>query len=1006
MSTPNSKSKWTSRMGGAMRRASSVLINPRPSTPSAEREPRTSSSTDRDEDVISIKRRSRSNTSLSNLGRVDTSTSPTPSVQQQPAAQQAHQPSPIAESPAREAEAAAEESSAAVPVPDGGGAGAGSGPALSRSPLSQEITSTVESQLQPGAPTSGVASPVDYIPPPTIDNTAAGPGAFLDDLDDLPKPSNPIPDPFVQAARVEATTGEGHQQPSSVVVEEELVKTQPVTPEPPASPEEPARTLEEQVELPPVETTTIQPTVTAEPAPIFPAAETGQQQQEAVVDHPRALTPGTGAGADPAPTSSSRAVPMPFPQPRGTFFDDVRASPEPVEHQHDPSVGYQGMPDYEIAMPVPVPAQAQAYEEAAATFPDPDPVPAPAPAPQTPPQQMHRDLGQHDTSVGGQGTWTVTETPMTMPSVGNGHAAASLHSTDSSMIVTTERQMRDPFAEPVVPRIPPFTQVVEPGNGYLPASHHEEAMRPFPSMPMPLGSGMSNPMSVSSQSSSDESQPLLNKAQKTSYTFNPSMPISVRHSTQSAQSTHFHQHQHQHQHHHPHRLQQQGQQYQFVFDNPHQTGAAPLRLRELGWIEFHLPDASVYYVHPAQRIVADVELRSERLLDAVMKHLSSEQHERSVEAAPGGGTAELWLRDGGNGKRGFVPVRWWVDHEERTVMVDKTFEVVGKRKLKKKRVEEDQLDLEYRYWAYVEAHPSHIVLPTRAKQEAFEAINWAMADRLLPLQSPAPAPFSQEECATLLDLLRRFDKKDRGSNLQIDMGIQTRTIARVLIRVVQWRQQHYRPNKPLPLDATPKYAKAPIHRRHFPRVIIDFMISCLCLGIPFFFLDRTREHRLDEESGMRSAAPMFVIGACTCIMAAIVLSASVTFLTLQGLDSVMRIASFVAIVSAICSMASTLLAIFTIKADLERPPQVIGGEGLLMLSRRSVVMSLPVVFLLYSIIGFVTGVVLYSLRGATITTDANGFGRKPFSEYARWTAAGALGAIAGMVTVTVLLFKR
>ncbi|KAF8332183.1 hypothetical protein F5887DRAFT_1080925 [Amanita rubescens] len=82
---------------------------------------------------------------------------------------------------------------------------------------------------------------------------------------------------------------------------------------------------------------------------------------------------------------------------------------------------------------------------------------------------------------------------------------------------------------------------------------------------------------------------------------------------------------------------------------------------------------------------------------------------------------------------------------------------------------------------------------------------------------------------------------------------------------------------------------------------------------------------------------MFVIGACTCIMASIILSASVTFLTLSGLDSVMRITGFVALVSAIFSMASTLLAIFTIKADLERPPQVIGGEGLFMLSKRSVV---------------------------------------------------------------------
>ncbi|KIL57234.1 hypothetical protein M378DRAFT_88160 [Amanita muscaria Koide BX008] len=379
-----------------------------------------------------------------------------------------------------------------------------------------------------------------------------------------------------------------------------------------------------------------------------------------------------------------------------------------------------------------------------------------------------------------------------------------------------------------------------------------------------------------------------------------------------------------------------------------------------------------------------------------------EQHKDSRENAPEG--AELWLRDAGNAKRGFVPVRWWVNHNERSVWFDKAFDEAVKRKLlRKKKDDEDQLDLEYRYWSFVEAHPSHVVLRPGAKQEAYEAINWAMTDRLLPTESPIPAPFTQEECSTLLDLLNRFDADQNKANLQVDVAIQTRTIARILIRVAQWRQQHFRPNKPLPKDVTGK-SPQPNYRRPFPRVLLDFTISCLCLGIPYLFIDRSRDHRMDEESGLRSVAPMLAIGACSCIMASIVLSASVTFLSLSGLDSVTRIAGFVAIISAVCSMASTLLAIFTIKSDLERPPQVVGGEGLLMLSKRSVVMSLPVVFLLYSIIGFVTGVVLYTLKGASIT-DA-GLVRRPFGEYARWTAAGALGAFAGMVTVSILLFKR
>ena len=100
--------------------------------------------------------------------------------------------------------------------------------------------------------------------------------------------------------------------------------------------------------------------------------------------------------------------------------------------------------------------------------------------------------------------------------------------------------------------------------------------------------------------------------------------------------------------------------------------ATPPRLRENGWVETQLPDSCVYYVNPAARIVADVEMRNDRLFYAVSKHLELEQHKDALDSAPEG--AELWLRDAGSVKKGFVPVRWWVVHKEREVVFDKAFE--------------------------------------------------------------------------------------------------------------------------------------------------------------------------------------------------------------------------------------------------------------------------------------------------------------------------------------------
>lgn len=75
----------------------------------------------------------------------------------------------------------------------------------------------------------------------------------------------------------------------------------------------------------------------------------------------------------------------------------------------------------------------------------------------------------------------------------------------------------------------------------------------------------------------------------------------------------------------------------------------------------------------------------------------------------------------------------------------------------------------------------------------------------------------------------------------------------------------------------------------------------------------------------RSSAPSFC-------KAAIILSASVTFLSLPGLDSVARVAGFVTILCSAASMASSVVALFRYKADLEHATSTVGGEGLMMLS--------------------------------------------------------------------------
>jgi hypothetical protein len=59
----------------------------------------------------------------------------------------------------------------------------------------------------------------------------------------------------------------------------------------------------------------------------------------------------------------------------------------------------------------------------------------------------------------------------------------------------------------------------------------------------------------------------------------------------------------------------------------------------------------------------------------------------------------------------------------------------------------------------------------------------------------------------------------------------------------------------------------------------------------------------------------------------------VTFLSLPDLDNLTRLAGFVAILCSTASMASSVIALFRYKADMERAVYL-GGEGLLTLSVR------------------------------------------------------------------------
>ncbi|KAF8329903.1 hypothetical protein F5887DRAFT_105021 [Amanita rubescens] len=369
--------KWTSRMGGVMRRASTALISPaRPGTP--DQGERTSTDIDREDDAVSTSgkkpKKSRSNTSLSNI--FTRSATPPPQPAASTAAAAPHQPSPIAESPAREAAESQEEITA---------------PAATKSPLSQEVKppNTSDPQEVVTSPTAG------YVAPPLEEDTS-NPGAFTDDVDDLPS-SDPIPDPYAQPAAEEDAASPPPQQ-SPLPIER--------APSDASQPTEPS---------------------------VVPTAQ----------DSTDLLVSSGGEQED-------RSAPIPIPQKQGTFFEYIRSSPEdddevppppPSKQQPQQQTPPQPQTQMPTIIPIPIPIVTSPSQQGQQ-------------APRTPPRQVDLDMYTSEHEPWSQ--HSVEETPMSIPPRPVARSLTS-RSDSSEDIPATSRSLENenPFDDPVAPRLPP-----------------------------------------------------------------------------------------------------------------------------------------------------------------------------------------------------------------------------------------------------------------------------------------------------------------------------------------------------------------------------------------------------------------------------------------------------------------------------------------------------------------------------------------------------------------------
>ncbi|KAG8707394.1 hypothetical protein FRC09_001858, partial [Ceratobasidium sp. 395] len=280
---------------------------------------------------------------------------------------------------------------------------------------------------------------------------------------------------------------------------------------------------------------------------------------------------------------------------------------------------------------------------------------------------------------------------------------------------------------------------------------------------------------------------------------------------------------------------------------------------------------------------------------------------------------------------------------------------------------EFDLEMERRYWAYVETHPAHADVNPRAVQEAIELLTWHYTDRLLAEKKRGEKeainvkpPFTPEESHEVLEFLKSLSQEYSHANAIL----KTRTVARVHVRTAEWRLAKLQAVH----DAVNLEVMSPaerIRRRRaaanpFVGVPLRTLAGLLGLGIPYLFVEQPDEKVEDRQR-------LMVADASTNLMSALMLGASVSFLAIPDLEDIARLAGVAAAACSLGSLAAGILRLRLPSRTGSTEESLTREDEPKPSALRTFARSLPLVLSAYAGSALVAGLAAYSWRGQVCT---------------------------------------
>ncbi|KAH9939883.1 hypothetical protein B0H21DRAFT_893784 [Amylocystis lapponica] len=376
-----------------------------------------------------------------------------------------------------------------------------------------------------------------------------------------------------------------------------------------------------------------------------------------------------------------------------------------------------------------------------------------------------------------------------------------------------------------------------------------------------------------------------------------------------------------------------------------------------GWTVYVHPRGWIYFRNDEYNVVTDEDIRN----PAVFFRIDNYCHE-GVSKPPDG--MEVYLL--GTSDPSFNLL---VDHKQ-------CMAVYGKEDTKAEKTISNVLRSRLLYWGFLKRHPVHVPITKGAYSEAVDAIKFYYFENLTHgLRSIAP--FSKVECEDLLRLL------DAGKVQFSDISpVTTTLVAWVLQEIYSFRRADtYGHLTYSQLNQVREASVRPLQKNIrlplFLDLIMTLVINGLLFGIPKTYLEHVKNASVfhDRLSSLQESWEKYYEQLTReysdfILVSTVLLSATVSMLSAVDISQTSQTC---AILSALSSLGSITIGVFLVwrhQRNIHSRTSTFAyihnaRNNFFGLTGYAVLLSIPVVLLVWSLIAFIAAIVAYTLQNLT-----------------------------------------